>query len=314
MDIFIGEIYYNVSMEKPEKNGIVHKLLLLVNILINKKLSKTDIISEFQKKNISVSKTSIDKYIRILTDNGFSVKTEKEKGKNIYFLEFDIEKNNLNEESEAVFQELKKIIISQKDYNFVKNSVYMFYKIASCFDKDSISKVANFGYYSTINWFLVNELEKHCYDKDIILIEYILPNATNREITIHADKLSIRGKSARLYLVGAIGNSSCFSNLPVDRIFAIKKVLRKKVCFELPTRFLKYTISKNNFIESGIEDDETLLTIDNDRVTILSPVIDEFLIAQRILYHCPEVYYISDEKIKSIVFEKLKKLEEIYGK
>ncbi len=314
MDIFVDKIYYNIPMEKPEKNGIVQKLLLLVNMLANKKLSKTDIISDFQKHNILVSKTSIDKYIQILINNGFLIEREKQKAKNTYSLKIDTTKNNLDEESELIFQELKKIIISQKDYNFVKNSVYLFYKIASLFDEDSVSKVANFGYYSTINWFLVNELEKHCFDKDIIEIEYILPNGVNRDIKIHADKLSIRGKSARLYLVGAINDSSCFSCLPVDRIFSIKKVLRKKVCFELPVRFLKYTISKNNFVEFGIEDDETLLFMDSEKATILSPVIDEFMVAQRILYHCPDVFYISDEKIKSIVFEKLKKLEEIYGK
>ncbi len=308
------QIYYNNSMLETEKTGIVQKLLLLVNILLGKKLSKSDIISEFEKRHVFITKTSVDNYIKILINNGFQIKSEKEKGKNIYSFEFNVEKNTLNEEIEPIFQELKKIIISQKDYNFVKKSVYLFYKIASCFDRESRLKVANFGYYSVINWFLVNKLEEHCYNKDVILIEYILPNGENKEITIHTDKLCIKGKSARLYLVGAIACNSCFSSLPVDRIFTIKKVLRKKVRFDLPVRLLEYTISKKNFEEFGLEDGEMLLSTENEKVTISAPIIDEFMLVQRILEHCPDVYYISDEKIKSMVFEKLKTLEKMYEK
>ena len=49
----------------------------------------------------------------------------------------------------------------------------------------------HFGYFSQINWKMVLELEKHCKEKNIISIEYILPHNEIKTITMHVDKISM---------------------------------------------------------------------------------------------------------------------------
>ena len=190
----------------------------------------------------------------------------------------------------------------------------MFYKLSLCFDENSRNKVENFGYFSTLNWFLINQLEKHCFDKDYIVIEYVLPNGRNKEILIHTDKLLIKGSSKRMYLVGILDNAEQFSHLPVDRIFMVKKVIRKNMCFDLPVKLIKYTISKKALDEFILEDNEMIFSEDDDKVTISSFVFDEFMLIQKLLYYCPDIYYISDERIKTILLEKLQKVRKLYGK
>ena len=222
------------------------------------------------------------------------------------------EKISLDEKTESIFKELKKIIISQKNYYSIKEAVYMFYKISLLYKEEDIKRAANFGYFSTLNWFLINELESHCHDKDIIEIEYILPNGKSKNTTIHTDKLVIKWNSNRLYLSGAIDKSDLFSYLPVDRIFKINKIIRKKACFDISTRILKYTTTKQNLEETGLFDNETIVNFNEEKVTIMTPITDEFSIVQRLLYFCPDIYEISDEKIKSMVLDKLETTEKMY--
>ena len=299
-------------MQKTTKYNLISRLLFLIFILTSKKCSKKDIISEFSKKNINLSKTTIDNYFKTLKNNGIKINSESKKGTKQYFLAPIEEKISLDDKTESIFKELKKIIVSKKNYYDIKNAIYMFYKISLLYKEEDIKRTANFGYFSTLNWFLINELETHCHNKDIIEIEYILPEGKSKNITIHADKLVIKWNSNRLYLSGTIGESYLFSHLPVDRIFKINKTIRKKACFDLSTKILKYTTSKQNLEEAGLSDNETIIKTDNEKVTILVSVKDEFSIVQRLLYFCPDVYEISDEKIKNTVLDKLKTTEKLY--
>ena len=75
---------------------------------------------------------------------------------------------------------------------------------------------------------------------------------------------------------------------------------------------LEYTVSKKDFDKLGLLENEIISNQNDDKITILSPITDEFLISQRLMEYCPNVYYISDKKIKDTVIEKLKTLEKIY--
>lgn len=299
-------------MQKPQMNGLLSRVLFLSHMLISGEYTKKEIILEYLKNDVKVSRTSIDNYIKILSENGINVAVRKEKNKNLYSINLKNFNVEFDEKTKAVFQELKKILISQKDYYLIKNTVYLFYKLSLKLDKNISDSFANFGYFSNINWFLVNDLEKHCVDKDIIKIEYILPDGKSIDYTIHADKLIIRGSSDRLYLSGVLNDDSLFSYLPVDRIFMIKKVIRKKVLFDMPVKILKYTVSKNALETTSLEENEAIYEQHDEKVTISSLLTDEFLAFQRILHFCPDVYFISDEKIKSMVVDKLKSLEKMY--
>ena len=46
---------------------------------------------------------------------------------------------------------------------------------------------------------------------------------------------------------------------------------------------------------------EKVIEETNDRITLQRPIDDDFYIIQRLLSFCPEIYYISDERIIYII-------------
>ena len=101
----------------------------------------------------------------------------------------------------------------------------LFYQLALFIkDMDERREFIDFGYYSTINWYLVTQLEKHCREKNVLILDYILPRGENKYITMHTDSLKVGEFNDRIYLHGVLENCTQFSRLPIDRIFMIKKV------------------------------------------------------------------------------------------
>ena len=93
-------------MQKTIKYNLISRLLFLIFILTSKKCSKNDIISEFSKKNINLSKTTIDNYFKTLKYNGIKINSETKKGTKQYFLAPIEEKISLDDKTESIFKEL----------------------------------------------------------------------------------------------------------------------------------------------------------------------------------------------------------------
>ena len=70
-------------MLKPQMNGLLSRVLFLSHMLVSGEYTKKEIILEYLKNNVKVSKTSIDNYIKILSENGINVAVRKEKNKNL---------------------------------------------------------------------------------------------------------------------------------------------------------------------------------------------------------------------------------------
>ena len=67
------------------------------------------------------------------------------------------------------------------------------------------------------------------------------------------------------------------------------------------------------FKKTGLDKKEGLGEIKNGIVTIKRPLDDTFFTLQRLMYFCPELYYVSDERIKNLVKEKLYTLKDMYN-
>ena len=76
---------------------------------------------------------------------------------------------------------------------------------------------------------------------------------------------------------------------------------------------LIYKVSKTIYEKSFADEKEKIIDKNGDIITIQRPIDDEFLIIQRLLYFCPEIYYISDEKIKMLFKEKLQSVRAYYS-
>jgi len=296
------------------KSSSTYKILFLLNLLTQKACTKKQIMEAFEKNNLKITKSLITNYIDKITKNGIVVSIEKYgKNEKLYFIKNTDATLTLNKKELSAISDIKKLLIIQKDYNKIRKTMRLFYKLACLIENEETKlEFINFGYYSTINWRLVEKLEKHCNQKDIITIDYIMPNGTNRFITIHANDIKTSEWSERLYLHGVLKNSKQFSSLPIDRIFMIKKVEQKNAPLDIQTDMLTYVVSIEKYKQTNVDEKEKIIKIKNHQAFIQRPIDDNFYILQRLFYFCPNLYYVSNSTIKNLLKEKLEKLKNIY--
>lgn len=293
----------------------VYKLLFLLNLLLDKKYNKKEIIEEFKKNNLTITKPLINNYIDKFLKSGFDVQIEYNKKEANYYINHPNLKLDFSFEELSALDKIKKLIIAQKNYNRIRIMMKIFYRVAKYVDDAEIkAQLINFGYYSTINWYLVAQLENHCQKNDIITIDYLLPNGGNKFLTVHTDSIKISDWTEKMYLKCALFNAKHLSSLPIDRIYMIKKVEKENVTLDVYKNNMTYIVSKESYFELSKDDKEKILEEKGENLTIERPIDDEFYILQRLLCCCPDVKYISDERIKNLYKEKLLTLKEIYVK
>lgn len=276
--------------------------------------TKTQIVEGFKEDGIEITRPLVTRYINQLIKSGVDIKTKtNNKRENLYGVEKRENELDFSQEEFAVISDVKKLLISQKKQDRIRKTMLAFYKVARYIkNNENIRKFIDFGYYSTINWCLVLQLEEHCEKKDIIVLDYILPQGGNKFITIQADRLDISKYSQRLYLHGILKNSKHFSHLPVDRIYMVKNVVEENAKMELVANSVTYTVSRKMYDKLFVDEKEEIVKIEGDKITLKRPTDDEFYLLQRLLYFCPEIYYISDERIKTLFKEKLELVRALY--
>ena len=290
-----------------------YKILHLLYLLTNGQCTKNDIVDDFKKLGININKPSINKYIERLQKNHLAIETLKEKNENLYKFNQEVPFLAFSEKEMQVIGDIQKLLVAQKNYNNIRKTMRLFYKFAIHIkDEATRADFIDFGYYSTLNWQLIRKLEQHCKTKDVIEIDYILPQGENRYIKIHVDNLRVEDWSDRIYLYGMFENATQFSRLPVDRIFLVKQVIRENVCFDLPANILEYKISNKMYEEIDLDYKEKIISQDDKYTFIQRPIEDDFYLIQRLLYFCPDLHYVSDERIKKLLKEKLQIVKASY--
>lgn len=295
------------------KPSSTYKILYLLNLLLKKDYTKNDLLKEFEKKGIYLNRASINSYVEKLKANGIDIETLKQKKENLYHIKKENFNLSVNEKEAEAIKDVKKLLIAQKNYNRIRKTMRLFYKFAMFIKDENIrEQFIDFGYYSTINWQLVKELEKHCKTKDIILIDYILPTGKNMHLKIHVDNLKIGNWSDRLYLNGVLDRDIKLSHLPVDRIYMIKKTIKQNARFNLKADILTYKITKEIYNQTETDSKERLISLDKNFAHIQRPIEDKFYLVQRLLHFCPDLYYVSDKNIKNMLNEKLEMMKASY--
>lgn len=287
------------------------RILFLLNLLYKGKYSKNEIMEEFKKNGVTVRRSSINNYIEKLKEYDIPIVVEQIKKSNYYSIknecQLDLKTSEINASSDV-----KRLLISEKNEYIIKKAMRVFYKFAlQTEDKGIRQELINFGYYSKINWLLVKCLREHCKKKNIIKIDYLLPNGKNRYINFHADTIRMGEWSERLYLSGFFEGDNKISQLPIDKIFMIKKVIKENVRISFETKVLTYKVGLDTYNEAQPDEKESVQIKDNIAI-IKRPADDIFFTIQRLLYFCPDLYYISDVGIKNLVQEKLYTLKDMY--
>lgn len=291
------------------------KLLYLLNLLIDDDYTKAQIIEKFSENGVNIQRSLITNYIERFHKCGIDIKSKvNEKREKVYY--YDKKETDLfftKEEMQAI-SDAKKILISQKNYDRIRKTMRLFYKLSRYIkDEDDKLKFIDFGYYSTINWNLLRRLEWHCKNKDVVSLDYILPTGGNKIITMRADSIKTSTWSNRIHLHGLLCDRKYFMHLPIDRIYMVKEVIKEKESFSDIQNNLIYKVSKKIYEKSFVDDKEQIIETNKDVVTIKRPIDDEFYIIQRLLSFCPMIYDISNERIKMLLKEKLELVKALYS-
>lgn len=294
----------------------IQKVLYVLYLLTISDYTKDEIIKKCNEAGfLGLNEYLVASYIKTLTDNGFSITTKKEKKKNIYHLEEKPFRLKLNDDEIEALENIKKIVISKKDIKSIKDAMRFFYKFVLSMENDDHKNILiDFDYYSKINWYLVGELEKHCKNKDIILIEYAHHTKSPLKLKIHTDRLSINEWSDKIYLWGEVYENKEISFLPVERIFMILETVEENVPFEIPINEIEYKISRKLYDEIELDKEESVKELTKEFAIIKRNKNNKFYIIQRLMSFCPELYSISDDEIKEKVKENLNKLKSCYEK
>ena len=290
-----------------------NKFLYLLNLLTKGNFTKKEIIEAFKNNNIKITNSTITNYINLFKKNNLEIieKTNKQREKTYTFKE-KMPIITFTEEELRVLSDVKKLLRAQKDYIQIRKAIRLFYKVAQFIsDEETRNIFTDFGYFSSINWGLIKQLEQHCKEKNLITINYSLPQE-QRDITIHADKLIASNHSERLYLNGILKGATQFSSLPIDKINSIKKIEEKNKKFDIKINTATYVISKKAYEKAGKDAKEEIISKKKNKIAIQRTIDDDFYLIQRLLYFCPDIYYISDERIKKLLKEKLKNIQNTY--
>ena len=291
------------------------KLLYLLNLLIDDDYTKAKIIEKFSENGVNIQRSLITNYIERFHKCGIDIKSKvNEKREKVYYYEKKETDLFFTKEEMQAISDAKKILISQKNYDRIRKTMRLFYKLSRYIkDEDDKLKFIDFGYYSTINWNLLRRLEWHCKNKDVVSLDYILPTGGNKTITMRADSIKTSTWSNRIHLHGLLCDRKYFMHLPIDRIYMVKEVIKEKESFSDIQNNLNYKVSKKIYEKSFVDDKEQIIETNKDVVTIKRPIDDEFYIIQRLLSFCPMIYDISNERIKMLLKEKLELVKALYS-
>ena len=300
------------------KISSITKILFLLNLLLNKKRTKKELLDEFSNFGAELKEQTILNYIKKLSNYDLTLKTDKNENEKEKTYKIDTLKTSisLNDNDIKVLSEIKRLIYARKNYKYIRELMELFYKISFYIEEDEIKKkFLDFGYFSSVNWGLIEILEKHCSEKNIIVLEYILSKEHKiKLIEFHCSEVKLSKMSQRMYLIGVLKGGQNLFRLPIENIFSVKKVLKRNVKFEIEAQNFTYKITKKLFDKINLEENEEIVEKNNKTVTIKVPLVDEFRQVQRLLYFCPDVLYVSKGKIKDLLIEKLEMIKKNYEK
>lgn len=294
----------------------VTKILFLLNLLLNKEYTKKELLDEFLKFGVELKEQTLLSYIKKLLSYKLKIEINKKDKEKIYKIDTQNPNICLDDNDIKVLAEIKRLIFAQKNYKYIRELMELFYKLSFYIENTEIKKkFLDFGYFSSVNWGLIDILEEHCAQKDIIILEYILPKENKiKLIEFHCSKVKLSKMSQRMYLIGVLKDGDNLFRLPIENIFSVKKVAKKNVEFNIETQNFTYKITRKLFDKINLEKNEEVIEKNNKFVTIKAPLNDEFRQVQRLLYFCPDVVFVSKGKIKDLLIEKLEMIKKNYEK
>ena len=159
-----------------------------------------------------------------------------------------------------------------------------------------------------LNIDLLEELNRDCKSKNLILIEYSSPRSAEKEIKIKTEYIGFR--SNKLYLFGFDTTKSKHVFLNISRI---KKVILRfldKDIPEAPLTTVKFRLK--NFENYNLETAEIIAEKTDNEALITGQYYNDFIAIQRMMYFAEDCTVLEPQEIVDQIIEKLLKMRKHY--
>ncbi len=298
---------------KKKINRTGYRILLVLQLLMQHEASKEDIIKAVSKtlcsKEVSADTVRLD--INTLKSAGFFVEC-KEAGKNSCYrlAQNPISIKLLKSEILAINQ-IKEAVFELEDWKYIFNLYKVFEKISKFIEEEEFkNKILDFKYFSSIDFSLLRELDYHCSKKHEIAVLYNSPLGI-KSIRIRCREIKYDRNTRKIHLWGEIQSYKYLGCLRADKIICIENIIKHPLIKEFDGIFINYKIKRKALETINLKEDEKILSLDGDSVTIKTKVRNNFNFLQHLALLGENVLDI-DADIKKEMLKKLQETRDIY--
>lgn len=289
-----------------------NRVLFILSLLLKGDISKDEIIKEInlnpELKPVSQDTIRLD--INTLRDAGFKIENS---GKNYkYRITWNPVKIKLQKSEINLLNKIKKSALELWDWKSVLD-LYKFFKKIGNYIEDEKSKesLLNFRNFMHVDFKLLVELDYHCQNRNEIIIDYNSPKGEIIQIHLKCLEINLNHDTQKLHLYCKFPGYEDISYLRLDKILRIIKVVKEKTISDPVINTCFYKLKKTGLKNFNLNENEKIISDDNDFLTIEVKMKNKFHLIQRLMT-LGEDAVCDNKEIKEEILSNLLKTKEIY--
>jgi predicted DNA-binding transcriptional regulator YafY len=292
-----------------------YRILMILNILINKGVSRNEIIELLKNDKIINKKLSDDTitlYVNTLRENGFDISRPNKHNGYEYTVKNDIPFLKLKNTSIEHLQQVKKLASENGDWLFVlkfndlMQSILKFVSPPNRLQfEQKLLNSQPFGYKENAK---ILELYKIVQNSDSVEINYNSPNSGMKLFEVRALNLSLENNKVYLWCENLIDYNIHY--LRIDRILDFKKMTIKSTVKNLPTKVTYKLKGQEAFLFNLIN--EKIISKNESEIIIETEIQNEFWFVQKIMSYGNDCTIVEPLSFKDKIVEKILKIQELY--
>ena len=288
------------------------RTLLLLTLLSTGPKNAEEINNFFLTNNIldkAYSKDTLRMDLNCLKSYGIKIsRANKNDGRYILLSSpfmLKITKKEIKALSKLYYMDIEKLSVTQL-ITYHK----LFNKLADYTESQNLKElIKGISVLKNLNIELLEELNKECKNKNLILINYYSPRSTSeREIKIKTDYIGFR--NSQLYLFGFDTELKKHVFLNISRIKKIILRFLDKYIPEAPLTTVKFRLK--NFENYTLENTEIIIDKNDNEALITGQYYNDFIAMQRMMYFAEDCTVVEPQEIIDKIVEKLLNMRKHY--
>lgn len=296
-----------------------YRILLLLNLLMESPKSKQEINEAFKNDRFihkGVSEDTITNTVNALRKTGCVIDKPNINTNYKYILKNHPFKTGISVQTLEALQKIRNGIASFSDWQLLKKVNNLYAKFAEyTHDEDSAKKLLYDHPLKDVSYEILDELTKHCIDRQILKIDYISPIFSSEELIFIPDFIAMENNVLQLW-----GYNFKYKDIGYLRIDRIRKV--EVADFHNPQKILNqyeksiltvsYKLTGYSMLAFQSNRFERIVIENENYLVIEAKVYNKFNFYQRIISYGTDCKILSPESyIEEFIIE-LKRIKECY--